>query len=194
MKQLTQLFLQGLLVVIPLLVTFGIFYWLFISAERVFRVPVRIVLPETWYIPGMGLLTAVLVTIAAGILVKNYIINAIFMWFEKILNRLPLVKQIYGGARDLIQFFADSRHNKLQKVVAVEFNGCRLIGFITGEKTSLGSQKNLVSVYLPLSYQIGGFLIYLPETQCEALDMSVQEAMQKALTANISNNDSKPIE
>jgi len=100
----------------------------------------------------------------------------------------------------LISFLGGSDKEDLQKVVALDFNGVRLIGFVTAENTTLagsGSKddvddnEKLLSVYLPMSYQVGGYLVYVPESQCDFLDMPVNEAMQTILTANIASGKKK---
>lgn len=202
MKTLTTLFLRGLMVLVPILLTAWLLYWLFVTAENLFRIPLAWVLPDGWYVRGLGVISALLFTVLVGFLVKLYAFNLLFRAFEKLLNRLPLVKQVYNAIRDFMQFLGGSDREELQKVVAVEFQGVKLIGFVTGEASGPGvpagpaegggAQERLLTVYLPMSYQVGGYLIYVPESRCEVLDMSAQEAMQVVLTANIvSNADSR---
>jgi uncharacterized membrane protein len=67
----------------------------------------------------------------------------------------------------------------------------RLLGFVTrDELPELEAQAggiDLVAVYLPMSYGIGGYTVYLPKDQCEPLDMPVETAMRMALTAGMSS-------
>ena len=74
-------------------------------------------------------------------------------------------------------------------MVAVNFGEARLIGFVTREdnnsQTRQSGLDNLVSVYLPMSYQIGGFTVYVSRDKLEPLDISVEEAMQMVLTAGL---------
>jgi len=200
MQTITRLFLRGLLVLVPVILTAALLYWLFISAERLFRVPLQLFLPGGWYISGMGVIFALAFTLLIGVLANIYAVNLLFKAFEKLLNKLPLVKQVYNSIRDLISFLGGSDKEDLQKVVALDFNGVRLIGFVTAENTTLagsGSKddvdddEKLLSVYLPMSYQVGGYLVYVPESQCDFLDMPVNEAMQTILTANIASGKKK---
>ena len=188
MKTLTQLFLRGLLVLIPFLVTGALVYWLFMTGEELFRIPLEFILPEGWYFRGLGLICAVVFTLLVGLLVNIYIVELVVKAFEKLLNKLPLVKQIYNSIRDFVSFIGGSDKEDLQKVVAISINGIKLIGFVTGEDKKLfpgNDSEKWVSVYLPMSYQVGGYLVYVQESQCEALDISVDQAMQTILTANI---------
>jgi len=68
----------------------------------------------------------------------------------------------------------------------------RLIGFVTSEdfsglpQASKAADKSTVGVYLPMSYQIGGYTVYLPKSQVDPLDMSIEDAMRFTLTAGVS--------
>lgn len=79
----------------------------------------------------------------------------------------------------------------MKNVVSVKYGDVRLIGFLTGaeEKNSLLAETELyemVSVYLPMSYQIGGFTVYVPREMVETIDMTVEDAMRLVLTAGLS--------
>lgn len=189
MKTIANTFLKGLLFTLPVVFTFGLIYWLFVVAEEVLRIPLDFLLPEGWYRPGMGVAFAIVIIFAVGILVQAYLIGQLLKLIEAGIERIPLVKSLYGGAKDLLHFFAGGSGREMQKVVSITFDGnIKMIGFVTNEDVTLGDQDELVTVYLPLSYQIGGFLLYLPKSRCEPLDIPVQQAMQQVLTAHILRN------
>ena len=75
--------------------------------------------------------------------------------------------------------------------VVVRLGDMRLLGFVTRDDLpELEAQAggiDLVAVYLPMSYGIGGYTVYLPKDQCESLDMPVETAMRMALTAGMSS-------
>ncbi|MEX1031907.1 MAG: DUF502 domain-containing protein [Cellvibrionaceae bacterium] len=192
MKTIANIFLKGLLLTLPTVITFGLIYWLFALAEDLLRVPLEFLLPEGWYFPGIGLVSALVIVFLIGLLVQGYLIGRLFQLFEALLERIPLVKTLYNGAKDLLNFLAGSKTREMQKVVAITFDGnIKMIGFVTNEDVSLGDQDQLITVYLPLSYQIGGFLLYLPKSRCEPLDIPVQQAMQQVLTAHVMRNHDK---
>lgn len=186
MKTIANTFLKGLLLTLPMVITFGLIYWLFAVAEELLSVPLRFILPEGWYLPGMGVASAVAIIFAIGILVQAYLVGRLFQLFEALVERIPLVKTLYNGAKDLLYFLAGGQNSEMQKVVSITFDGdIKLIGFVTNQDVTLGDQDELITVYLPLSYQIGGFLLYLPKSRCEPLDIPVQQAMQQVLTAHV---------
>jgi len=190
MKTIANIFLKGLVFTLPIVITFGLIYWLFISAENLLRIPLEWLLPAGWYLPGMGVISAVVIIFVHGILVQAYLINKLFTWFEFLVERIPFVSTLYGSAKDLLTFIAGDKSQKMQKVVSITLdNNIQMIGFVTNEDVALGDQNKLVSIYVPLSYQIGGFLLYLPKSRCESLDLSVKQAMQLVLTANVARGN-----
>ncbi|GAB1264290.1 DUF502 domain-containing protein [Aurantivibrio infirmus] len=191
MKTIANTFLKGLVFTLPIVITFGLIYWLFVSAEDLLRIPLEWMLPSGWYMPGMGVVSALIIIFVHGILVQAYLINKLFSWLESLVGRIPFVNTLYGSAKDLLRFVAGDKSQNMQKVVAITLdNNIKMIGFVTNEDVTLGDQKEQISIYVPLSYQIGGFLLYLPKSRCEPLDLSVKQAMQLVLTANVVNNNS----
>jgi len=188
MKTFANTFFKGLLFALPVAATFGLLYWMFVTAENLLKLPIQMILPTGWYVTGMGVVSALGLIFVLGILVQAYIVKYIFIYFEKLLENIPIVKTLYGSARNLMQFVAGEKEHDMQKVVAFHLNDdVRLIGFVTNENVDIGAKKGLLAIYLPMSYQLGGYLLYLPREKCEVLDIPVKDAMQQVLTAHIGN-------
>ncbi len=195
MKALSRIFFKGLMITLPVVLSFGLLYWSFAASEQMLRIPIEMLLPEGWYFPGMGVAAAIVIVFFLGLLVQAYVINTIFGWFEALVERIPVVKTLYTFVRDLLKFLAGDSHHSMQQVVQITIDGdIQMIGFVTGDNVSLGDQSGLVSVYLPLSYQIGGFLLYLPKSRCTPLDIPVQQAMQQVWTAHVAHRHEPPAE
>lgn len=192
MKTIANTFIKGLLAALPILFTFGLIIWLFMTAEKLLRVPIEWLLPAGWYVTGMGVLSSAIIIFLLGVLVQAYLLNKLFAWFEELLVHIPIVKTLYNSFKELINFVAGGNSNDMQQVVRFTIDdNIHMIGFVTNEDVSLGDQDSLVSIYVPMSYMIGGFLLYLPKSRCESLDIPVQKAMQQVLTANITGSQSK---
>lgn len=186
MKTIANIFIKGLLFTLPLVITFGLIYWLFSTAEDLLKIPLHAVLPEGWYITGMGVVSAALIIFCVGLLVEAFLIRHFFSWLEKFVEKIPLVKTLYSSAKDLMYFFAGGQQQQMNRVVSVSFdNDIHLIGFVTSEDAVLGTQEELLTVYFPMSYQVGGYMAYIPKARCQFLDIPVQKAMQQVLTANV---------
>ncbi len=186
MKAIVNIFLKGLVFTLPLAVTFGLLYWLFSSAENLLKLPLQLLLPQGWYVTGMGVVSAFAIIFCIGILVQAYLIKYVLQWIIQIVEKIPLVNTLYTSARDLMQIVAGGKQKDLNRVVAVNFDKqIRLIGFVTHDDVQLGDETGLYAVYFPFSYQIGGYVMYIDKERCQTLDIPVQKAMQQVLTANI---------
>lgn len=194
MKTISQWFLQGLFAVLPIGVTLAVLYWLGVTAEQALGGALKYLLPDHWYIPGMGIVSGFLAVIAIGLLVNAYLFRKLGSFTERLLSRIPLVRIIYGSVRDIAKFASASQHtDELQSVVLVTLEGdIQAIGFVTdselsfngGNETRTGADKRY-AVYLPMSYQIGGYTLFLPASRFTKLDMSVQDAMRYVVTAGM---------
>ncbi len=188
MRTLTQIFLRGLGTVLPVALTLYLIYWLAVSSERVLGNAIKLVLPNEYYWPGMGLAAGIALTFAVGLLIRAWVIRTLWRWGEKLLESIPLVKTVYTGLRDVFSFAAgDKQKQGLGRVVRVKLPGdMRMIGFVTSESPSWRPQgTSHVAVYVPLSYQIGGHTLLVHPEQLEPLDMKVEDAMRLALTAGM---------
>ena len=185
MKKISQLFLKGLFAILPIAITLSMLYWLGSIAESTLGGILKWLLPHSWYWPGMGLIAGFVFIVTIGILLNAYVFRRLGNMLERLIEAIPLVKVIYNSVRDISKFASSSdRDSELQKAVVVTLaDGTKLIGFITRKSITLGQSENLTAVYLPMSYQIGGYTIMLPESRIEILDMNVQDAMRLVLTA-----------
>jgi len=197
MNSLGKLFLKGLAVMIPAALTLAILWWLARSAERVLGGLLSAFLPEGWYIPGMGLLAAVAITILVGLLTHVIVFQKLFAVGEAILNRLPLVKSLYSAIKDFMAYFSPDNKAAMSKVVMVQLPGqaFELIGFVTREDFSRLPVKlsvdDPVAVYLPFSYQIGGYTLFLPRSCLTPVNMSFEEAMKLVLTGAVARENAR---
>jgi uncharacterized membrane protein len=191
-KALTRMFLSGLAAVLPIGVTLFVLYWLGSTAEALLGQGLRLLIPASLYWPGMGVVAGFVLVFAFGALMRAWLFRKVFRWGERVLQRIPLVKALYGSVRDLMGFFSGSDKKAMHKAVMVALGGTslRLIGFVTREDfrdlpAGIGGDDT-VAVYLPMSYQIGGFTTMVPRSAIQALDMSIEEAMRFAVTAGMS--------
>ena len=197
MNTLGKLLLKGLAVVIPAALTLAILWWLAKGSEQLLGGLLAKYLPAGWYIPGMGLLSAVAITILIGLLTHVILFQRLFAVGDAILNRLPLVKSIYSAIKDFMDYLSPDSKEAMRKVVLVKLPGQQfeLIGFVTREDfESLPFELTVddpVAVYLPFSYQIGGYTLFLPRACLTQVDMSFENAMKLVLTGAVSREKSK---
>lgn len=200
LARLWRTFLTGLVAVIPLGVTLYVVYWLFSAADSLFSGIGQRLLPPGWYFPGLGLVIAVLVVLGMGAILNVWVFGRLTLEVgSRLLERIPLVKTVYGGVRDLMLFVSRTPDGDSGHVVLVTLPGdIRLIGFITDwepaqavPELSVGDGEKVVAVYLPMSYQIGGYALFLPERCLQRIEMPVEAAMRMVLTAGMNRPRAK---
>jgi uncharacterized membrane protein len=193
LPRVARTFLTGLAVLLPIVITIAVLAWLVDTAEAVLGVVVRLLLPEGSYQPGFGLLAALVLVFATGLLMEAVYFQRVMAWFEALLNRIPLVKTVYSAVRDLMSLFSESGSRKFSKVVLVRLpgTGAQLLGFVTVEDFAglpLAPGPDRVAVYLPMSYMIGGYTVFLPRDRLTPVQMSLEEAMRFVVTAGMSRS------
>ena len=196
LKRFSQIFLTGLVVLLPVTVTVLFLLWLLRGAESLFGDPIRAVLGDA-YFPGLGMLLGVAFVFGIGLLAQFYFVRKLIELSDEMLERIPLVKTVYGGVRDLLAMFRGGAARKFDKVVLVTFPGTRMrvMGFVTREDwtglpAALGAEDS-IAVYLPMSYTIGGYTVPVPRAQVEPIAMSFEDAMRFAVTAGLSVGEKK---
>lgn len=196
MNKIFKRVLQGLGTVLPLGLTVYFIYWLLVTAETFARSVLLWVIPQKDYFTGLGILTALLMLFIVGLLVNAYGFRYIIQLGDKLVTRIPLVKSLYGAMQDIMQVFSIAEKKELKSVVTLDIgNDMHLIGFITGEqsgKSLFPEDRERVGVYLPMSYQIGGFTVYVERERLRALNMGVEEAMRIALTGGAQSSKTRP--
>jgi uncharacterized membrane protein len=193
-NRLYGIFLQGLAITLPITLTVAFLYWLIAMAEAFLGGLIQYFFPRWEYWTGLGALLAIAIVFVAGVLMNLWITRRLMNSMDALLERVPLVKSIYGGLRDVSKLLSskDSKSGFKQVVAVRVTEQIRLIGFVTLEDYAglphgpRGTDKDTVGVYLPMSYQIGGYTVFLPKSLLEPLDMSIEDAMRFTLTAGVS--------
>jgi uncharacterized membrane protein len=193
MRRLWNTFLKGLVAILPVTLTVYLVYWLGSTAEAILSGPLRKLLPDDSYWPGLGLVVGFLVVLLVGVLVNAYVVRSLFRLGESLLARIPVVKTIFGAFKDITGFLpAGGRARDLKRVVLWRLGAAQLIGFVTEEQVSArlfgSAAAGLVAVYFPMSYQIGGYTLYLPIDELTETDLSVEEAMRMVLIGGVTSH------
>ena len=195
-RRVGSIFLTGLIVLLPVTITIVFLWWLLTSAEAFFGSLIAPLLGD-WYRPGMGMVLGLALVFAVGLLAQLWFVRQLLGWGDALLDRIPLIKTIYGGVRDILELFQSDPHKRFRKVVRVRFphTEMHLIGFVTREDFEglpAGiAGPDMVAVYFPMSYTIGGYTLIMPRAQLEPLDMSFEDAMRFTVTAGLSVSEHK---
>lgn len=193
MKTLASLLVKGLSAILPISIVLFFIFWIGSIAEHALGLLLKAVLPERIYLPGMGLLAGLILAIGVGLLLNLWLFRWIVEMLEGWLARLPLVNTVLGGIKDLMAILARGNKKNAGKkfVVRVDFgNDIRMLGIMTRPdldgKAAEAMGEGLCAVYMPMSYQMGGYTLYLPRSRLTPIDMSIEDALRFALTAGVS--------
>lgn len=194
MKFIGGILLKGAAAVLPIGLTLYLIYWLGVTAESLLHPVIVAVVSEQYYLPGMGLAAGLVLLFLIGLIINAWIFQRLLGLGEGILKRIPLIKSVFGALRDFMDFFSRaSEREQLGSVVLVTIEDMQLVGFLTREDAhdmpGMGQlPEDTVAVYLPMSYQIGGYTVYLPRSRVRPIDMNVEDAMRMVLTAGVSRS------
>ena len=192
MNHLAQYLLKGLATAAPLLLTVWVLYWAASGLEAFSRPWTARLLPEGFYVPGLGVVAGLLMLAGLGLLANFFLVRWLLHLVERLMSRIPLVKTLLSGIKDFAQLLSGDKARQLQQVVSLELQGLRLVGFVVRDEVRLSgaADAELVAVYLPMSYQIGGYTVYVPRERLTTLDMPLEDAMRMVLTGGASNTQS----
>jgi uncharacterized membrane protein len=192
-----KIFMRGLIALAPISLTLALLIWLYNVLEGVFSIPIKAILGPEYYYRGSGVLLAFVLIILIGALLNTYLLRKLYEAGENLMHRIPFVKTLYSSVRDLMKFFQSDEAKKQGYVVSFEIAGTRLIGLVTRESfddlpKGVGEEGE-IAVFLPMSYQIGGYMIMVPRSSVKRISMSVEEAMRFVVTAGMLSHTKKDI-
>jgi uncharacterized membrane protein len=181
-------FLTGLFTLLPVFLTFYSISWFTLFVEKTLRGLFLVFTPEPLYFPGLGLVASFIGIFIVGLLMRTILMQQIYQRLEWALESVPLLKSIYAAIRDFVGFVAHSRDRQSSQVVLVRLDaiGANIVGLVTrsdleGFAPPLGG-SNLVAVYIPMSYQLGGYTLLIARERIQPVDMKVEEALGYAIT------------
>lgn len=177
MKRLTRYFLEGLLVLVPLVATIYVIYIVFVKIDSIFK----------FKIPGMGFVVTILTITIVGFIASNFLARKLVGLVDKVFTKLPLVKMIYTSVKNLIGAFVGEKKGFDKPVLVTLFPGSnvQLIGFITRESLKNIGAADTVAVYLPQSYNFAGNLIVVPKEQTTPLTADSGDIMAFILSGGV---------
>ena len=188
--KLGRIFITGLLTLIPAVATLYLLVWLIGAADRLFGKPLRWLMPDETYLAGTGIVVAIAIVFGVGVLMHGVLFRRLFRTAETALLAVPLVRSVYSAVKDLIALFGRN-NGPAMEVVAVTLPGTnwRLLGFVTrsefGDLPEGIGKAGEVAVYLPMSYQVGGYTVIVPRGAVTCVSLSREEAMKFILTAGL---------
>ena len=186
MRKIWNTMLKGLVAILPVGLTVYVIYAIARMADRLFSTVIKLVLPDRYYWPGLGVLAGMLVLYFVGLAVNAYVVHRALRLSDELFARIPVVKTFYLAIRDFTRFFpSPGKASDLQRVVMVPYGAGKVIGFVTAETDEMlrrsGERGGTVAVYMPMSYMMGGYTVFVQRELVEPTSLSVEEGMRIAL-------------
>ncbi len=196
-KNTRRKMIAGLLVVLPVFVTFFVIKFLFTMIGGILS-PVVIKAVGFFGFSPNGKIDEFVITSVAfvltfvalysiGVVATNFFGKFIISFFETILHNVPIIKNVYTSSKKLIEIISLPTTQSFKRVVIVEYPraGMKAFAFVTGGiKTEDGTE--LTSLFIPTTPNpTSGFLIYLPEQDIEETDLSIEEGMKLIVSGGI---------
>ena len=194
-QRLRASFIAGVVVSAPIAITIYL-VWLFVNAvDESIRplIPAKYN-PETYLpfsLPGVGLVILIVVVTLIGALAANFFGRFLLRAGERILDRMPVVRSIYGPLKQIFRTLISKSSASFQHVVLVEYprKGLWAIAFMTSDtrgEVHRRTGRNLVNVFLPTTPNpTSGFLLFVPREDLIFLDMTVEEGIKKVISAGL---------
>ncbi len=185
---LKRYFVSGVLVVVPLILTYIVLRFLFHSIDGILQPLLIRVLGYS--VPGLGVFTTILLILLAGVLTRNYVGAKVYQLGEKVLIRLPLIRPIYSAAKQLLESLTIPSMRSFKEVVLIEYprRGTWALGFVAN-RVSIEIDDTVchsVSVFVPSTpTPLSGMVVMLPEDEVFGADMTVEEGIKFLVSGGV---------
>lgn len=221
MHQLPKYFFRGLLILIPVVVTAYVFWAVFIALDEIVFRPIggwieeasRTVKPQPSGAVGelientppidkdqaspirsaLGIAGAITLITLVGGLASNFIGRRIVASMERLVERLPLIKLLYGSVRDVLgAFVGDKKSFDHPVMVSLTDDGhAKVLGFVTRDSLDFLGVADHVAVYLPQSYNFAGSVLLFPKDRVRTVSASSSDVMTFLVSGGVSTQGSK---
>ena len=191
---LRKYLMTGLLVWVPLAITFWVISSIVNGMDGLLQI-----LPPTWrpqallgmHIPGFGVVLALLIVVITGVLTANFLGKQVLVWWDYLLNRIPVVRSIYGSVKQVSDTLLSDGGNAFRQALLIQYPraGVWTVAFQTGspaaEISSVLSGEH-VSVFVPTTPNpTSGFFLIVPVADTKPLNMSVDEALKYVVSMGV---------
>ncbi len=201
MRALRRYLINGLLIWVPVLVTVLVVRFILQLMDRTLLVLPPSIRPDQLlglHVPGLGAVLGLLIVLLTGLLVTNFLGQALVAIGEDLLERIPFVRALYSGVKSFSETVLSKGGTSFKKVLLVEYPRAGLwsIGFQTTDhlpeiNAKLGEPH--VCVFIPTTPNpTSGFIVFLPQSQCIELDMHAETAMKMIVTLGVVGPSASP--
>ncbi|SEO09605.1 Uncharacterized membrane protein [bacterium A37T11] len=188
-RQVFNYLIKGALVTVPIAGALFLIIWIVASLDSALNFSSWFWTDEAGkpvYVPGLGLLMVLAMLILVGVFVTFFVTEPIKIWFNKVLNRIPLFSTLYSSIKDFTEAFMGDE-KKFTEPVLVEINetGLKKIGFLTQHNLQSIGLEDEVMVYFPYAYSLSGQVCVVNKSRVTPLHMHATDAMKLAVSGGV---------
>lgn len=195
MNALRKWLATGLLVVVPAVITAWVLEWVISTLDQTL-----LILPSAWHpdrllgfhVPGFGVLLALGILLVVGAVASNFLGRKLVDWWNNLLHRIPIVRSIYSGVKQVSDTVFSENGNAFRTAVLVQWPhaGMWTIAFVTGaprgDTANHLPPQDYLSVYVPTTPNpTGGYFVLVKASDCVELRMSVDEALKYIVSMGV---------
>jgi|TARA_B100000809_G_scaffold244300_1_gene270088 uncharacterized membrane protein len=196
-RRIRNVFITGLLITLPIALTWFILQFLLNNFDALSPVFTNILIqlgapiPEGYRIPFLGLVVTLLIVLIVGWLTTNFFGKKVFQIGELLIEKIPFVRRIYKGSKQVVSSIAEADTSAFRKVVLIEFprRGLLAIGFVTGEsrgEVQELTRENMLNVFVPtMPNPTSGFLIFSPLEELTEVSMTIEEGIKYVVSGGL---------
>lgn len=189
MRSIFKNFMNGILAIVPIILVIYVIYKTFMFLDSILGNVLKPFLKES-YIPGIGLLTTLVLITFLGWLSTRFITGSIIRLVDRLLEKIPFVKTIYSVIKDTVHsFLGDKKSFSKVALVTVPGTNMKSLGFITSDNLQAFHEtlSEHVAVYIPQTFQVAGFTFLIPVADIEILDVKPEDAMKFILSGGMTS-------
>jgi len=193
-RKIKQIFIAGLAVTIPIGLTFYVLFFLIEVMDNLLRIIPHPYHPDTllqFHIPGLGVIFVILLIFISGLMMKSYLGNRIVQIGEAIFHRIPVIRSIYDGTKQVVDRMFVQHNRSFKKVVLVEFPrpGVYALGFVTGsahDRIVREVGRSCTNVFVPTTPNpTSGYLLVIPDQELLEVNITVEEALSYIVSCGL---------
>jgi len=179
-------FLTGLVILLPTVITVYVFYRLFRSVDSLLK-PLADKYPVL-DIPGLGFVGVILIILITGVLAGNLIGRTVIGWFERLIEKIPMISRIYIAIKQISEVFFKPERTVFKEAILIEYprHGIFVIGFVTSYydfKDSDGNERRFVNVFLPTTPNpTSGLFLMVPEEEVTPMNCTMEDALKMVIS------------
>jgi uncharacterized membrane protein len=194
MDSIRKWLLSGLLVIVPIAITIWVMEWIISTLDKTLLILPVSWRPDQWigfHIPGFGALLALLILLVLGAVASNFFGKKLVNWWHALLARIPIVRSIYTGVKQVSDTLFSESGNAFRKAVLIQWprENMWTIAFVTGAPGGdvvNHLQGTYLSLYVPTTPNpTGGYFVMVRASDCIELKMSVDAALKYIVSMGV---------